>query len=305
MGAIRYRLKYLKECGYKAFNTLFKTGVLTIADYSAGVWGTKQFPKTEQVQYKAARYFLGVHRFAPIEALLGDMGWNTARSRHKLLMLKYWNRLCLLPSNRITKIVFNWDCEQFSNKKGCWSYSLKHLLREVHSPDSFDAHVPCDIDFCETILNDCDATEWDVKRYKSEKLRYYNLYKFDREPADYVFFNVSKFHRSLFAQFRAGILPLEIEVGRYRNALLKDRICKLCTLNIVEEEIHFLCDCTKYVTIRNILYVKIANTNPLFQDMESFDKFVYLMSNHEAIIIRYIANAVKIRRDCIYNVLNS
>ena len=74
LGAIRSKLKNLKECGYNSFNTLYTSGVLSVADYSAGVWGTKVFPKSEQIQYKAARYFLGVHRFAPIEALLGDMG---------------------------------------------------------------------------------------------------------------------------------------------------------------------------------------------------------------------------------------
>ena len=47
LGAIRSKLKHLKECGYKPFNTLFKAGVLTIVDYSAGVWGTKSFPMSE------------------------------------------------------------------------------------------------------------------------------------------------------------------------------------------------------------------------------------------------------------------
>ena len=92
LGSIRNKLKNLKEFGYKSFNTLFSSGVISIADYSAGVWGTKVFPKSEQVQHKAARYFLGVHRFAPIEAILGDMGWKTARTRHKILLLKFWNR---------------------------------------------------------------------------------------------------------------------------------------------------------------------------------------------------------------------
>ena len=88
LGAIRTKLARIRECGYNTFNMLFKSMVLSIADYSAGIWGTKLFNKTEQVQYKAARYFLGVHRFAPIEALLGDMGWSTARNRHKLLILE-------------------------------------------------------------------------------------------------------------------------------------------------------------------------------------------------------------------------
>ena len=96
LGAIRSKLKHLKQSGYKTFNTLFNSGVLSIADYCAAIWGTKNLPKIEQVSYKAARYFLGVHRYAPIEALLGDMGWLSAKSRHKLLILKFWNRLFLV-----------------------------------------------------------------------------------------------------------------------------------------------------------------------------------------------------------------
>ena len=117
LGCIRTKLKYLKECGYKSFNTLFQTGVLSIADYSAGVWGTKIFPKIEQVQHKAARYFLGVHKFAAVDALLGDLGWKTAKSRHKLLNIKWWNHLCNLPISRITRTVFDWD-RLFTNRKG-------------------------------------------------------------------------------------------------------------------------------------------------------------------------------------------
>ena len=120
LGAIRSKLKILKECGFNSFSTLFDSGVLTIADYAAAIWGTKTFSKTEQVSYKAARYFLGVHRFAPVEALLGDMGWPTARKRHRLLILKYWNYLCELPNSRLTRIVFDWD-RLHVRTKGTWS----------------------------------------------------------------------------------------------------------------------------------------------------------------------------------------
>ena len=107
LGAIRSNLKNLKSCGYNTFNTLFNSGVLSIADYSAAIWGTKKSAKTEQVSYKAARYFMGVHRFTPVDALLGDMGWFSAESRHKFFILKYWNRLCDLPDTRLTRRVFN------------------------------------------------------------------------------------------------------------------------------------------------------------------------------------------------------
>ena len=117
LGAVRSKFKNIKSCGYNTFNTLFNSGVLSISDYSSAIWGTKKFPKTEQVSYKAARYFMGVHRFAPVNALLGDMGWLTAHSRHKIKILKYWIRLCNLPDTRLTKRLFNWDC-QFTNTQG-------------------------------------------------------------------------------------------------------------------------------------------------------------------------------------------
>ncbi len=44
--------------------------------------------------------------------------------------------------------------------------------------------------------------------------------------------------RSLLAQFGFRILPLEIEVRRYRNKPIADRKCPFC--GEVEDEIHFL-----------------------------------------------------------------
>ena len=305
LGAIRSKLKNLKECGYNSFNTLFNAGVLSIADYSAGVWGTKSFAKTEQIQYKAARYFLGVHRFAPIEALLGDMGWTTARTRHKILMLKLWNRFCYLPADRITKYVFEWDCKNYGNTRGAWSYCMKHVFNDIGCNDVFTGLVPCDIDSSKTILNEINSTDWDIKRYKSDKLRYYNLYKYDNSPADYTFMNISKYQRSLFAQFRCGILPLEIEIGRFREKNLNERICKLCNHNAVEDEIHFLCDCPYYLDERFSLYARAIAVNDRFHCSDSFEKFVYLMGNHERAVISFLTKAVQKRRHFLYNILDN
>ena len=53
-------------------------------------------------------------------------------------------------------------------------------------------------------------------------------------------------NRSLLAQFRLGILPLFIETGRYSNISAENRICKFCTLNIINDEFHFLMQCPFY-----------------------------------------------------------
>ncbi|ESO98409.1 hypothetical protein LOTGIDRAFT_159217 [Lottia gigantea] len=62
-------------------------------EYCSGVWGFKQFPKIEQIQNRAIRYFLGLHRFTPKAALNGDMGWLPPHVKRWLNMLKMWNRI--------------------------------------------------------------------------------------------------------------------------------------------------------------------------------------------------------------------
>lgn len=299
LGSIRTKLKRMKEIGYNTFDTLFRSTVLSIADYSAGIWGTKSFNKTEQVQYKAARYFLGVHRFAPTEALLGDMGWPTSKSRHKILILKHWNRLCHLDESRVTKKVFEWD-RDFCNKRGTWSYCVKHIFRDLNNEDLFHSVAPCDVDQAASILMDvCDLGDWDIDRYKSQKLRYYNLYKYDKSPEDYLHFNITKYQRSLFAQFRCGILPLGIEVGRYRDIPLDKRLCQVCEKNEIEDEIHFLCHCLKYDEIRSVLYNHAENADPFFHFKDDIERYTFLMSNLQKPVIRFIYNAINIRTRCL------
>ena len=87
------------------------------------------------------------------------------------------------------------------------------------------------------------------------------LLKNDVSPANYVNYYMSKRNRSLFAQFRLGILPLHIEMGRYNNTTLEDKLCVLCNLKEVENEYHFLMSCCHYdefsVTLFTKNYIKL------------------------------------------------
>ena len=290
LGGIKNKLRNLKECGYKSFGTLFSSGVTSISDYSAGIWSMRTFPQIEQVQYQAARYYLGVHRFAPIEGLLGDMGWCSAKVRHNVLALKHWNRMCNLDLSRTTRKVFQWDLS-YSNKIGAWSYYVRVLLEKAGCSDIFDAVNPCDIPSTENILKGIDIECWNINRYK-DKLRYYNMFKYTLEKEDYLSFNITRYQRSLMAQFRLGILPLEIEVGRYRNIPLTNRICQMCTHNVVEDEIHFLCECISYSEFRSILFSDAEESDPNFSSKDHIDKFVYLMSNHQKSVVTFLTKAV-------------
>ena len=45
-----------------------------ITEYASCVWGAAE-DHNDVVQNRALRYFLGVHKFTPVSALIGDMAW--------------------------------------------------------------------------------------------------------------------------------------------------------------------------------------------------------------------------------------
>ena len=141
---------------------------------------------------------------------------------------------------------------------------------------------------------------WNSRRLTKPKLRYYNMFKPTLEPEEYLFFKIPKYHRSLFAQFRAGILPLNIEVGRYRGEALEDRKCELCNEGVVEDEIHFLCSCTFYDNFRPLLFSKAIELQPDFESWDIIDKFAFLMGNLQSCVIKYLVKAVGKRKLAMY-----
>ena len=86
---------------------------------------------------------------------------------------------------------------------------------------------------------------WNKKLSEKPKLELYSKIKDDYKCEKYLKLNMTKHKRSLLCNLRLGTLGLEIELGRHARLLRKDRICKICKLE-VESELHFLFICNKF-----------------------------------------------------------
>ncbi len=62
-----------------------------------------------KVQYRAIRYFLGVHPKTPLLGLEGDMGWENCKVRYYLAIIRLWNALIKMNPDWLTKGIFIWD----------------------------------------------------------------------------------------------------------------------------------------------------------------------------------------------------
>ena len=99
-----------------------------------------------------------------------------------------------------------------------------------------------------------------------------------------------------------GILLKEIETGRYKSVPIDNRICKLCNLNLVEDEKHILFTCTLYNDIRINWKNKLTWYMPDFETLSEKEKLNVIFI-FPRITAQYITKLIDISKEKIYNEL--
>ena len=148
--------------------------------------------------------------------------------------------------------------------------------------------------------------EWNQQLLQKTKLRTYVTFKHVFATETYVMQTLSRSRRSFLAQFRLGILPLEIETGRYtpiydkhtkknRKRHPSERLCTSCNMGLCEDEVHFILICPLYSNIRQSLLNSILTDNPNFSNLSNPDQMIYLMQFCQHNVMSYIQSAWRIR----------
>ena len=151
---------------------------------------------------------------------------------------------------------------------------------------------------CKNLLSIKHEIRWFNTTLEKPKLRSYVNFKHEYKTEKYIHYNYTKLERSLSAQFRAGILPLRIETGRYRYEPLEERICIFCDQNKIESEQHFIFECSLYDPERLNLFC--GNEIDKNNNVTYNDKIYFLFENHTRKIVLYIKNAFLKRKSILY-----
>lgn len=194
LGSVINKLKVCKDLGYSTYTQLYDACVSPVLNYAAGVWGAKQIPALEAVENRAIRCFLGVHKFVPVLAAQGDMGWVPGSILRKSEMVRLWNRIIYMPDNRITKKVFLW-----SKSNSPWAAELQATFNEAQLQYIFHNNLHCNIKDIQTKLLSKFKDKWKKEILTKPKLRTYVQIKDAFETEFYVKSNLSRNQRSLIA----------------------------------------------------------------------------------------------------------
>ena len=133
--------------------------------------------------------------------------------------------------------------------------------------------------------------------YSLPKLRTYVLIADFTANKAFIKKPLSFIQRKFLAKFRLGVLQIRLETGRYERPKLPaiERTCKICNLNTVEDETHYLLYCPKYSDLRQTLFDRVED--PAFDNMQEQEKLKFLTNDSSIVKItaQYIIDAFDIR----------
>jgi len=215
------------------------------------------------------------------------MGWLQRTTKRRLSLLRHWNRLMKMSNNRLTKQIFIWE---YQNGKDNWCTDVLEIFKNLDLEFIYENFMLCNLKLAETQMKQAENTEWKANLEHKPKLRLYRKIKFNKEPETYVKLNMNRLERSLLAQLRLGILPIEIEVGRYRRKPIESRKCPFCK-EYTEDELHFLFDCTTYINLREQILNLTTDNKHKLTDSDKTDLLLKISTNSPRKLAKYIVKA--------------
>ena len=290
--------KMIKNGGFplNVYKILYESCVCSITDYGSEVLGFHEYSATEKIHTRAIRAFLGLSKNTPIPGMRAEMGWLEPRSRTQAKMIRMLHRLVCMPPNRLTKKIFLWDFNITVNSRlSTWGKETREILNRNNMNQIFQTSI---FDLKSIIENlKTSLLIKDQQKIKNQcsmpKLRTYNLIADFSSPKVYLLKPLSFIQRKFMAKTRLGVLQLRIETGRYERPKkpAEQRTCKQCSLEVVENEAHFLLECPKHNFLRDQLIGQINNEG--FSLLNDSEKLKLLMNNSDIVkqTSQFIINA--------------
>ena len=173
LGSVITTFKGYKDMGIETYKKLYSSCVVPIIDNCCPVWFFADTTKISQVQNLAIHTFMGVHRFAPIIAVIGDCGWLPSLYRHQIEVLRYWNRLISMKNSRLAKMIF---LDDFNNdRQKSWCNYVRNIMNQFDLNEIFVNKLSCNLDFVKDRALHNFTAWWKEQVVNKPKLRFYRF----------------------------------------------------------------------------------------------------------------------------------
>ena len=264
----------------KAAINVYQTVVRSTLEYGAVVWEEKRWEEAEKIQREMARRILKCHSKTTNEAVLGELGLWTLKTRREFLMLKYWIKLSIIEDTRLTRQVFKLSKEEFTRRRRrnwcskIYKLIVKYELHELWVNERLIRHpielgvedhtIPVLKKFWTkkliTQVQKIEERTWRNAMVGKSKLRTYRTIKTRLRLEPYLLTEKENVGSFWLTRIRSGTSTLRIETGRWKRPVEKpqERKCLQCGSGDIEDEKHFILHCQKYHDLREEMFAKVS-----------------------------------------------
>ena len=294
---------------HAVFSQLFDCLVQPILDYGSSIWGHCNFSHINTIQHRASRYFLGVGRYTPNNAVLGEMGWKHPGERCWKGVYRQFHRMAALPVERLNHRVHSWALRLALNGTKNAYYKVTKFAQSIGAWDRANQSL-FDRGVVKRKLHEVFVRSWleEINQVQGNhggrnKLRTYKLLKTHFGTSHYVKDpHITRTQRSALAKFRCGVAPLRLETGRFEGIPENERLCPLCGLD-VETELHTILKCPKFDVLRSDLFLAACDIDVNFVNYCDVEKLVFVLNNPRIAkcAARTCCDILALRRQSLYS----
>ena len=278
---------------------MFSQLIKPICLYGSEIWGideikwkdTNTFVKSaetlaaEKLQLSFSKFALGVHKKAQNSAVRGELGCFPLGLDIVANTLLYYFNVKYASDN----ILLN-EAYEVSKKCGqkSWACKIDSLTTYLKNVNHEKPVIISDRKQIQHILRTLYIDHWQMHIKTESKMRTYIKFKSNFQYEKYLD-DLTRQHRTSFTRFRISAHNLAIERGRYERPPIPAelRLCPYCPLS-VQDEYHFLLECSEYEEHRKQLLTNIVAICPNFTHLSNINKFTFLL-NAEGLVVKELA----------------
>ena len=179
-------------------------------------------------------------------------------------MINFWHRVTNLPETTLVKKALLENIHLRTN----WIITVEKLLGDLSLTGDIDNGTYEFKTKTKKVMGKRFSEYWEKSlREDNGRLLFYKSIKTELGFEPYL--NIPKFEdRKSIARLRSSTHSLNIEQGRYRNTPRELRFCQLCPSKSVENEEHFLMNCTFFNRYKPNYELNLNNVEELVMNTD-------------------------------------
>ncbi len=297
---VKYALEKAHRAEYKIYSYCYKLGqippllacklfdslVSPIIGYCGEIWYNNTHKDTiEKYHLKFLKKILKVKPATTNAAVYGELGRYPLHSHLQTKVFSYWHRISNLPHTHIVYKIYKLLCELHECGFKTWVAVIETIASKagISLPDSTKLRKQTFKKMVKSTLQKQFADEWATSLLNYPKLECYRLFKINFSSESYLLNIMPSKYRSSLTKLRVSSHPLGIEKGRYTRPKTPrhQRICDRCDVNAIDDEFHFVINCTAFNNPRQELLLQACLSIPNFLTLHDHEQFNNIMSTKD------------------------